>query len=161
MTSFTAKKPCLDRDQRVRGAEERCPACGAVLSADSRTEPMPDWPAGKRFQHPPDLSRPDALAFVSGLLGTLSLVATVAGLVCLLLGPFTCFVTWGFAYYVFLVGLPVHIFALGTGVAGQWTDPGRDRDCTLAIINGLLGALLSCLVLAGMPDFCRGLPWSP
>jgi hypothetical protein len=155
-------------------ASKSCPPCGAqdpkadhryrvgqpVLPAPSRAELKIDWRAGERFRQPLVYSSPDGLAVASEVLGKLSLIATVTGLACLLLGPFSCFVTWIFAYYVCLVGLPVHLLALGAGVAGlsQYTYPGKDRGSGFALGNGLLGTLLSGLVLAWMSDLFRGLP---
>jgi hypothetical protein len=82
-------------------------------------------------------------------------------MVCIVLGPFTCFTTWMLAYYVYLVGLPIHLLALVVGIAGQSRHslPGKDRGSMFALTTGLLGTLLSGIVLAGVYAFVGGLPW--
>jgi hypothetical protein len=72
---------------------------------------------------------------------------TALVLICLVSGPFTCFVSWGLACQLALWGLPVHLLALTFGrAAAESADPGGNAAGSAGA--GGFGMILSVLILA-------------
>lgn len=99
-------------------------------------------PGGELAGHPVAHRR----SLVVSLLGILSLTDSLAGIGCLLLGPFTCFITWAAAYYVLLIGLPIHTLALLAAASQPRPSEGL-LGGGFALAAGLLGTALSGGVL--------------
>jgi hypothetical protein len=143
-----------------------CPNCGEPLRSDEhwrrccvgnrlkeRAEARSlDLPAAPPVWETRDAGELDGLGLVSWVSGMSSLTGILLGMLCIVAGPFTCFMTWILAYYVFLWGLPIHLLALGLGVAGlcQSRRGKGQPGCTFAVTSGLIGSLLSGMAVGAV-----------
>jgi hypothetical protein len=49
---------------------------------------------------------------LASVFGALSGLTTIAGFICVCLGPFSCLLSWVWAFYIFLAGVPLQLFSL-------------------------------------------------
>jgi hypothetical protein len=148
MHTQAAGKPSRRDDEQITADVSRSSRSGNDCAEQIRDQ-LPlggsaTSPAAREFAGRPGADR---LCLVVSLLGILSLTDSLAGIACLLMGPFTCFITWGLAYYVLLIGLPIHILAL-LAAAGRPRFPSEGLlGGGFALAAGLLGTALSGGVL--------------
>jgi hypothetical protein len=117
-----------------------CWSCENLLGSAERVR----LDNGGSFDVSSDANRWDGIAT---FLGYLSMTDIVLAGACILAGPFTCFMSWFLAYYILLIGMPVHAVAVVVGCkarkAGQFT-------MTMGIVGTVL-ALLAISVVMGIP----------
>jgi hypothetical protein len=74
------------------------------------------------------------------------MAVNVVAIICVLIGPYTCFASWIVAFYVLMYGAPVHVLAL---IASGWAI-FRSRPSAgtgLCLASGILGMLMSGTIL--------------